>query len=82
MAVTQKQYAGGFEFAAEFHRVYDFLRRINEPFITEENFLWARWEWMFSLWCLDTKYLDRIGIWEDDGKIVGLATYEQSIGYA
>ena len=82
MAVTQKQYAGGFEFAAEFHRVYDFLKRINEPFITEENFLWARWEWMFSRWRLDTKYLDRIGIWEDDGKIVGLATYEQSIGYA
>ncbi len=63
-------------FTDDFLKVYDFLKRINMENVITPNFLWGRWEWMFSLRYLNKSFLDRIGIWKDDDKIVALATYE------
>jgi GNAT superfamily N-acetyltransferase len=60
--------------------VRDFLKRIYEPGYLYGNWLWNRWEWMFSLPYLDEANLARIGLWEADGEIVGLATYETGLG--
>lgn len=46
------------------------------------NWLQPRWEYMHFHPILDQENLDRIGIWEDEGKIVGLANYEMSLGDA
>lgn len=69
-------------FTDEFHRVRDFLVRINQGAPATPGFLWGRWEWMFSLPYLDTSSLPRIGIWERDGQIVAVATYETDLGSA
>ncbi len=66
-------------FTEAFLEVSDFLKRINQRTITTLNFEWARWEWMFSLPYLKEEYLDRIGLWRDNGRLVALATYETDV---
>lgn len=82
MPVVFRPYTNISGFTPEFHRVYRFLRRINEPEVTSEGFMWGRWEWMFSLQYLDVSQLSRIGTWECNEEIVALATYEQGLGNA
>lgn len=82
MTTTFRHYTNQMRFTEDFHKVFDFLVRINSERIDTPNFLWGRWEWMFSLPYLDTSCLSRIGIWEDGGQIVALATYESVIGEA
>lgn len=82
MSVSFRPYAEEPGFTPDFHRVHDFLVRINRPVVTTENFLWGRWQWMLSHSHLQTQYLGRIGTWEDDGSMVGLATYETGLGDA
>ncbi|WP_310830326.1 GNAT family N-acetyltransferase [Paenibacillus pedocola] len=80
MPISFKPYTRVPGFTPEFQRVHEFLFRLNDPEVINEGFLWGRWEWMFSLPFLDTANLHKIGIWEDAGRIVGLATYEQNVG--
>ena len=80
MSIQCRPYTKMPGFSADYFRVYDFLVRINQASIVNESFIWGRWEWMFSLSFLDRDHLDRIGLWEDDGRIVALATYEQTVG--
>ena len=80
MPVNFKPFTSQSGFSKDYLRVHDFLVRINQPRVLTEGFLWGRWEWMFSLIYLDTSSLNKIGIWEADDEIVGLATYEQTIG--
>lgn len=82
MSVKLVQYTNQQGFTDDFYRVRDFLVRINIDNVTTPHFLWGRWEWAFSLPYLDTNNLSKIGIWEDNGKIVALCTYEQGLGYA
>jgi len=68
-------------FTEDFHRVRDFLVRINQERVTTPGFLWARWEWMFSQpLYYDFNSLSKIGVWQDCGDIVALATYESGLG--
>ena len=71
-------------FTDDFERVRRFLLRINMPEVLTPGFLWARWEWAFSLPYQDESSLDRIQLWEDDatGDIVAFATYEMELGDA
>jgi GNAT superfamily N-acetyltransferase len=80
MSIVFENYPMHNGFGSRFSEVRDFLIRINEKEITTPNFLWARWEWMFSLPFMDQTALDRIGIWRDGRMIVALATYESSVG--
>lgn len=83
MTPTVHAYRGAPGFTDEFHRVRDFLVRINQGVPATPGFLWGRWEWMFSqTWYCDTSALSRIGIWEDDGEIVAVVTYENQTGFA
>ncbi|MDF2548900.1 MAG: GCN5-related N-acetyltransferase [Anaerosolibacter sp.] len=82
MSINFCNYINQQGFTNDFLKVYDFLKRINQETITTPNFLWGRWEWMFSLPYLNKSLLDRIGIWKDDEKIVALATYETDIDEA
>lgn len=79
MAVTFRRYSGGTGFGEAYGEVGDFLVRIEED---TPGFPWGRWEWFFSLDfnALDPASLSRIGIWEDGGQIVALATYEGNFG--
>jgi len=82
MNVKFRRYSHTPGFTEDFNLVRNFLVRINANEITPHDFPWGRWEWAFSLPYLDEQSISRIGIWEDSGKIVGLATYEDKLGSA
>jgi predicted N-acetyltransferase YhbS len=82
MPTTSRPYTSEPGFTPDFYRVRDFLARINQPQLITPVFPWGRWQWAFSLPYIDEFNLDRITIWEDDGQIVALATYEQKLGEA
>ena len=48
--------------------------------LTTPNFTWGHWEWMTTHSMLDQKALGKIGLWESDCEIVGLTTYESTLG--
>jgi len=80
--VTRRSFRGT-GFGPDFHAVRRFLVRVNNtaPMASPE-FLWSRWEWTFCLPFLDRERLGNVGIWESDGDVVGLATYEYGLGEA
>ena len=80
MSIQFRNYTHDSGFTADFHAVRKFLVRINQKNPIQYGFEWGRWEWAFSLPYLDTSSLSKIGIWERDGKIVSLVTYEQGPG--
>lgn len=82
MTIKLRPYSAKPGFTPDFFKVRDFLRRIHEPTRRYANWDWVRWEWSFSLSYLDETQLSRIGLWEDDGKIVALANYESVLGTA
>lgn len=83
MTTVCRAYTSEPGFTDDFERVRRFLLRINAPEVTTPGFLWARWEWAFSLPYQDEASLDRIRVWEDGaGEIVALATYEMDLGEA
>jgi GNAT superfamily N-acetyltransferase len=82
MAVKFKNYTDKPRFTKDFHKICDFLRRINIKDETTMNFAWNRWEWMLSLEIYDQSKLNKIGIWEDDDEVVAVATFEDKFGNA
>ena len=78
MSVTFRQYAG----LDDYSRVDEFLIEHHQPGNLDGNWLEPAWEYMHGHPCLDTSSLEKIGIWEDDGKIVAVAHYESSLGEA
>jgi GNAT superfamily N-acetyltransferase len=70
------------DFSPMFLRVSDFLSRIDVDGPARIDYPWGRWEWMFSLPYLDGTHLSDVGVWEEDGEIVGLVTHESDFGHA
>ena len=81
MAVTIRAYNDIKGYSEDFHKVCDFLVRINQPEVVTPNYLWARWVWQFGPY-MSMEHLPHIGIAEDGEKVVGLATYEGDVGEA
>ena len=69
-------------FTDDYRKVRDFLMRINLEKLYTPRLLWGAWEWAVTHGGRDNNNLSRIGMWEDDGKLVALATYECSLGEA
>ncbi|MGM0438425.1 MAG: GNAT family N-acetyltransferase [Bacillota bacterium] len=80
MTINFRNYRNDTRFGNDYHKVCDFLIRINRDKVITPNFLWARWTWMISRPVEDEDLRNMIGIWEDNGMIVALATYELSFG--
>jgi len=80
MKINFRNYVNDARFGSDYHRVWDFLNRINQDQVTTPNFLWGRWTWMISRPVDNEDLKNKIGIWEDDGKIVALATFELAFG--
>ena len=77
MGITLRPYG-----PADFKLVSDFLIANFQPGNRDGNWLQPAWEYMHSHPCLDESSLDRIGIWESTGDIVGVAHYESRLGEA
>lgn len=79
MVVTFRAYVPRSEDAIH---VREFLMRINESNMETSRFLWGAWEWAVTHGARDKKHEHRIGLWEENRKIVALATYELGLGEA
>jgi len=68
--------------AADLALVGEFLVSNYQPGNLDGNWLRPAWDYMHSHPNLDESALERIGIWENQGRIVGVAHYESTLGEA
>lgn len=68
-------------YSADFMRVCDFLKKLNRPEVRTAHYPWARWVWQFGPY-MNMEGLSQIGMFEQNGEMVGLATYENDLGEA
>lgn len=80
--ITKRSYTSEPLFTEDYIKVREFLHELNSEKLVYPGFSWGRWEWMTTHAGLDRSSLDRIAVWEDNGKIVALATYESLLGDA
>ena len=64
-------------FCDDYYRARDFLIKLDS-----HNYHFGRWDWMITHEHLDKSGLSKIGLWEAEGKVVGLATYDCRLGTA
>src|SRR5690242_18952830 len=76
MNIKFRNYENDTRFGQDYYKVCDFLVRIDKGKMVTPNFQWGRWVWMISRPVDNENQKNRIGIWEDDGEIVALATFE------
>lgn len=81
MPIKIRGYNNQAGYSEDFHRVCDFLIRINRDGEVTPHYLWARWVWQFGPY-MAMEHLGNIGLALDGDKMVGLATYEGDIGEA
>lgn len=67
----------------DYVRIGQFLLDTYQPGEKPGNWLQSEWEYIhYHPSLLDESALDKIGVWEDDGGIVGVANYESRLGEA
>ncbi len=81
MSVNIRSYNSIAGYSPDFHKVCDFLIRINQERVITPSYLWGRWVWQFGPY-MSMENLSHIGVAEDNGIVVGLATYESDLGEA
>jgi len=66
----------------DYKRVDQFLKDLHQTGNADGNWLEPAWEYMHHHPALEESSLERIGIWENEGKIVAVTHYESSLGEA
>lgn len=66
----------------DYQALCDFLIALNQTEKAHINWNWARFEWMAEHPEFDKTAISSIGLWLDDGKIVGAAIYDMYFGEA
>ena len=71
-----------------------FRNYTNQPGITEDYFKvrefllglgysifpYSRWDWMITHGYMDKSSIGKIGVWEENSQIIGIATYDCQLG--
>lgn len=68
--------------AVDFPAISDFLCSHFQPNNRDGNWLQPIWEYAYTHPFFDQRSIQRIGIWEDAGTMVGISLYESRIGEA
>jgi predicted N-acetyltransferase YhbS len=76
--MTLRQLQGGPDYEA----VSKFLVGLYQPGNSDGNWFQSIWEYAYTHPGFNEASAGRIGIWEEDGRVVGLATYESRLGEA
>ena len=71
-----------YQFPSDFEAVGNFLIENYQPGNRDGNWFQPTWEYMHSHPYLDESSLNKIAIWQDDAKIVGVVHYESVLGEA
>jgi ribosomal protein S18 acetylase RimI-like enzyme len=77
MAIQFRNYTKQAGITEDYHKVRAFFTKVGYA-----EFTYARWDWMATHGYLDKSAVDRIGLWEDHGQIVGVATFDCQLGEA
>jgi GNAT superfamily N-acetyltransferase len=75
MSIQFRNYINQTGITEDYHKVRDFFIKLGYA-----EFTYARWDWMITHGYLDKSAVGRIGLWEDDGQIVGVATFDCQLG--
>ncbi|MEN9934806.1 MAG: hypothetical protein RLZZ387_1385 [Chloroflexota bacterium] len=78
MTITTRACTG----PADFPAISDFLYTLYRPDNTDGNWFQPIWEYAYTHPWFDDDSVGRIGIWEDNGAIVAVASYELRLGEA
>ena len=76
MRITQRRY----KVLADFERVYCFLEETYDPVTLNSHLLPPYFEYAHMHPCFDYAKTHHFGVWEDDGRIAGIACYEMQLG--
>ena len=76
--MTPREFRGGSDYEA----VSEFLVGLYRPENRDGNWLQPTWEYAYTHPLFDEASVGKIGIWEDGGRIVAVATYELRLGEA
>ena len=77
MAVRFRNYTQQAGITDDYYKVRTFLVKLGYS-----EFVYARWDWMATHSYLDKSAVGRIGLWEDNGMLVGIATFDTVLGNA
>lgn len=77
MSIQFRNYTNQAGITDDYYKVRDFLVGIGYS-----EFTYARWDWMATHGYLDKTSVDKIGLWEVNNDIVGLATFDCQMGKA
>ncbi|WP_055668542.1 GNAT family N-acetyltransferase [Desnuesiella massiliensis] len=77
MSVQFRNYTKQAGITEDYHKVRNFFIRLGYA-----EFTYTRWDWMATHGYLDKSAVGRIGIWEEDEQIVGVATFDCQLGDA
>jgi GNAT superfamily N-acetyltransferase len=77
MRICFRNYTKKSGITEDYHKVRDFFIRLGYA-----EFTYTRWDWMITHGYLDRSAVGQIGIWEDYGQIVGVATFDCQLGKA
>jgi len=80
MSCIFRHYYARTRFTDDFIKVRNFLIRINEESLATVNYPFGRWEWMNSLENHPKETMEKIGLWEEAGILVGAALFESELG--
>jgi GNAT superfamily N-acetyltransferase len=76
--MTLRAFKGGSDYEA----VSEFLIGLYQPANRDGNWFQPIWEYAYTHPWFDETSVGKFGIWEDEGQIVGVATYELRLGEA
>jgi GNAT superfamily N-acetyltransferase len=77
MPIQFRNYTNQAGITEDYHKVRAFFTKLGYA-----EFTYARWDWMTTHGYLDKSAVGKIGLWEDHGQIVGVATFDCQLGEA
>ena len=73
--ITFRNYEGSLAETKDYQKLHNFLVESKNT-----EYTYGRFDWMMTNWeYLEDQFLDRIGIWEEDAKIVAADLYDHSL---
>jgi GNAT superfamily N-acetyltransferase len=75
MSVKFRNYSEVAGITEDYFKVREFFSKLGY-----KEFTFARWDWMTTHGYLDKSAVGKIGLWEDNGQVVGIATIDCSLG--
>lgn len=75
MAIQFRNYTSEAGITEDYFKVRSFFVELGHS-----EFTYARWDWMTTHSYLDKNAVGKIGLWEDEDRVVGVATFDMQLG--